>query len=344
MSKVIRRWPLWQKVKSANNNNQGSLTVEASIALPVFLCFFFFLLFFIKMACVQMEIDHAVKETARQLAACTYPLNYVNDYVDNNVEKKEILENFLPREKKKIKDTTGKALKESLLTTLLTGEFSLPDLDKSMEDIRKSIDADIMTGYEGMAWQFLLPAIVELKETGQDELVRRILREYLSDSTVNQERLRVTLVDLPQAHVEYQYKKETAWYQETGLKPDADFSSDDVVIQVEYAFSIPLPFFGHKEILLRHTAVEKAWLKGGNGIYTADKGQEKIDLKDLVSSSKSKQKSEEEREVYVCKSNTGVYHTRSDCDYLGGQYTIMTVKEAHALNKRAHAGCPYRFK
>jgi hypothetical protein len=329
--------------KVINNNNQGSLTVEASIALPVFLCFFFFLLFFVKMACVQMEIDHAVKETARQLAACTYPLNYVNNYVDNNMEKKEIVDNFLPREKKKIKDTTGKALKESMLTTILTGNFSLPDLDKSMEDIRGSINADIMTGYERIAWQFLLPAVVELKETGQDELVRLILRDYLSDSTVNQERLRVTLVDLPQAHAEYQYKKETAWYQETGLKPDADFSYDDVVIQVEYALPIPLPFFGRQEILLRHTAVEKAWLKGANGIYTADKAQEQIDFKDLVNSPKE-QKSEEDREVYVCKSNTGVYHTRSDCDYLGGQYTIMTVKEAHALNKRAHKGCPYRFK
>ncbi|MGI6606587.1 MAG: hypothetical protein ACOX2X_06045 [Peptococcia bacterium] len=342
MSKVIRKLPFWHKGR--NENNHGSLTVEACIALPVFLCFFFLLLFFVKIACLNIEIDHAVKETARRLAACTYPLNYVNDYVDNNVEKKEILENFLPQEKKKIKDTTGKTLKKSLLTTILTGEFSPPDLEKSMEDICSSINGDLISGYEGMAWQFLLPVAVELKEIGQDQLVRWILSDYLSDSIVNQERLRVTLADLPQAHAEYQYKKDTSWYQGTGLQPDADFSSDDVVIQVEYAFAIPLPFFGQREILLRHTAVEKAWLKGANGIYTADKAQEQIDLKDLVSSPKSKEKSEEDREVYVCKSNTAVYHTRSDCDYLGGQYTIMTVKEAHALNKRAHKGCPYRFK
>ncbi len=324
-------------------SNKGSLTVEACIALPVFLCFFYLLLFFVKIACINITLDHAVKETAQQLAAVTYPVSYVNEYIDREVAKGKVFENFFAKEFKKVQDFHDRKVKETIITRIMTGEFAEIDVAKNIEEMGQIINKDLNTGLQGLVMQALLPPITELKEVGQYELAQKILNGYLANSKIQQEKLSLNLVELPQGCAEYQLKKDRAWYQGIGLVPDEDFARDDVVIQLEYKFKIPLPFFGQKEVLLRHTAVEKAWLKGSNGVYTGSKKDEKLKLPALCKGN-DPEKKDQDVEVYVCKSDTPVYHTRPDCDYLGSQITIMTLEEAEKKGKRPHKGCPFRFK
>ncbi|HQD53460.1 MAG TPA: hypothetical protein PLJ33_01230 [Peptococcaceae bacterium] len=342
---------LGPKLNSLRKKNQGSLTVEACLALPVFLCFFFLLLFFVKIACINIELDHAVKDTARQLAASAYPLRFANDYLDSQTAQSKILENFIPKEADKAQGKANQLAKESLITMILTGEAAEPDLEKCWQDIGKTIQSDLEKGFQGMIVNHFLPALVELKSAGQYLLVQEMLEKKLAGSTINRDKLQLKLVELPQGKAEYQFKKAQGYYDRTGLQADQDFDHQDAIVQVEYAFSIPLPFFGQQELFLRHTAVEKAWLKGSNGIYTAARSEEKVDLtlfKDPEDkgkgSGKGKDREEEDQEVYVCKSDTPVYHTLRYCDYLGSQIIIMTKKEAEQRGKRPHQGCPHRFK
>lgn len=338
----MRNLHFWHK-----DNNKGSLTVEACIALPVFLCFFFLLLFFVKIACINIELDHAVKETARQIAASAYPLNFVNEYVDMHTETEGTLEGFFAKEVTKIKEMTEKEVKDTLATMILTGKVTKPDLEKYLGEIKGVLSQDTQDFYQVFIYQYVLPQVVELKETGQGLLVQNLLKDYLGKSNIQPEQLRLSMVELPQSYAEYHYKKENSWYQETGLEPDHDFDRNDTVIQVDYIFRIPLPFFGQKELVLRHTAVERAWLAGGNGVYAANRGDEEVDISDLVEETKNggnKEKEPDKTYVFLCKSKTEVYHTRPDCDYLGSQVRVMTKEEAEALGLRAHGGCPRRFK
>lgn len=61
-------------------SNRGSLTVESCIALTFFLCLFLFLLFIVKFSCINIVLDHAASETAKQIATCSYPVSLLDDY------------------------------------------------------------------------------------------------------------------------------------------------------------------------------------------------------------------------------------------------------------------------
>ena len=47
---------------------KGSLTVEASVILPLLACFFSFLLFFFRILQVQLTVQEALEDTGRVLA------------------------------------------------------------------------------------------------------------------------------------------------------------------------------------------------------------------------------------------------------------------------------------
>lgn len=49
-------------------HNKGSLTVEASVILPLFACFFAFVLFYFRIMQVQLIVQEALEETGRNLA------------------------------------------------------------------------------------------------------------------------------------------------------------------------------------------------------------------------------------------------------------------------------------
>ena len=333
-------------------SNKGSITVEACIALPLFLCFFYLLLFFVKIACVNIVLDHAVKETAQQLAAMSYPVKYINEYIDENVESAKIFQGNYKNEIKKINEMGFNKIKDSLITKLMTGKIEKPDLSKYLNEVKDTVKGDAKEGLKGLIATTILPQYSELKKSGQYCLVSKIFKEYIKNTYVKEEKLSFSLVELPQGLTEYQFKKDKLFYKDSGLEPDIDFNNNDVVIQTDYKFKIPLPFFNNKNIVLRHTAVERAWLLGGNGIYTVDKGKEKLDFfkddgnENSGSEDDSKDKDREDvRYVYVCKSDTNVYHIYRHCDYIkNSKVTKMTEGEAKKRGKHVHKGCPNRYK
>jgi hypothetical protein len=55
-------------------DSKGSLTVEAAIIFPVFLAMMMVIINFINVVMVYVAMDHAVSETAKQIATHAYPL------------------------------------------------------------------------------------------------------------------------------------------------------------------------------------------------------------------------------------------------------------------------------
>jgi hypothetical protein len=353
----------------------GSLTVEACIVLPVFLCFFYLLLFFVKLAVVNIVLDHAVKETAQQIAAVSYPLGLANEYLDSNfdMDNAGIFDEFMKAEIPKPGSLTDSETSQNLLTRILTGQIEKTDLEELFREIQRSVTGNVdkdtnnfgkgtnnfENGSEAIIYKKVLPSYIAIKTRGIRYVFSQIYEKYIENTSIEKGRLKYILIELPQGYAEYEYKKGAQFYRNTGLKPSVDFNNNDVVIEVDYSFKIPLPYFGKKDIVMRHTAVERAWLAGGNGIYAADKSEERLELLDDKDDSEgdkseegtggdngdSNDKQDEETLVYVCKSDTGVYHTMRDCDYIRGRrIRIMTLDEARDRGKRAHSGCPYRFE
>lgn len=63
--------------------NRGSFTIEATVAVPVFLLLLVFLINFISVAAVYVAMDHAVSETAKIIASSSFPLHDLKLTVNN---------------------------------------------------------------------------------------------------------------------------------------------------------------------------------------------------------------------------------------------------------------------
>ncbi len=273
-------------------NRRGSLTVEAAIILPLFLCFFFFMVFVIKAACIHISLDHAVQETAKEIAASAYPLSLINEMVDELEIKEDA-------------DVVSTASGERLLAELIAGEIDGEGLQKILTELGSR--------------EFVEHIGYGQKKQLQERIVTALLKKNLTGSYVNPEEVYLSLVDFPQSEWEYEENRKAGGdydqnYRKAGLQPEQDFGKDDVVIQLEYKLTVPFAFLESWQITLRHAAVEKAWLNGGNGVYS-DRQDRGI----------FEQKPEEEI-VYVTR--TGIKYHLEGCRYLQKSKIPISLEEA----------------
>jgi hypothetical protein len=285
---------------------KGSLTVEAAVILPLFLCFFFLLTFIVKAACIHVTLDHAVRETAKEIAATAYPLSYINEAVDE-----------LKEENDGLPDKLGEYFGE-----LMTGTIDESKLQKML----LAISGGEFTERLGFSW----------KKQLQYEIAESILKKNLQGTVVNADEVVLCRAEFPQSDWEYENKRgnnekeqqddsnrpddlHAAMMEE--LLPDRDFEKDDIVIELEYRLAVPLALLKERPIVFRHAAVERAWLNGGNGVYSnrEERGiyEQKTDA----------------RIVYVTR--TGVKYHREGCRYLQKSKIPLELKEA----KKSYGVC-----
>ncbi len=287
-------------------NKQGSLTVEACLAFPVFLIFFFFLLTLSKIAWLNIVLDQAAKETVQQLAAVSYPLRFLNEQLD--LEMMEVEADF--------------AHSDEFWLNLFSGKIKGADF----VDLGQRLQPD--SGYNPVENALLKtweqPGLY-LKNKGKYFLAREILGKRLSGQNVDLNKLKLAAVELPQSEKEFADNK---------LRQRFNFGPDDVLLYLTYQVDLPLPMGKLKEIELSCLAVERAWLYGSNGIYAGEEAE------------KLPPANQEEEFVYLCRSPTEVYHPYRDCKYIVDKIGVrkVTLREAKERGLRVHAGCPELFK
>jgi len=283
-----------------NRYDRGSLTVEATIILPFFMCFFFLLLFLIKTACIHITLDRAVKETAKEIASCIYPISFLNELEDELAAEQN--EEPLLIKNKPDRVTYEQVLKTStdIITGLVSGRIKETDLVSVLEDAATQILSQSKPGARDYLFSNHSEIYYSFKDMGKYHTVKTLMDKHLAGSFVKPENLVFCLVEFPQSSKEYEVTKNNQDYVQTGLLPGRDFGKDDVVIQVEYELDIPLPLINGTEIRLTHTAVERAWLAGGNGVYTDQTEQSVFE--------------NEQQLVYITR--TGIKYHNGDCRYL----------------------------
>lgn len=295
-------------------NNSGSLTVEACIIFPVFLCFFFLLLFMAQAACLQMTLDHAVSETAKEIAAHAYPLSFLNELEDEKNVAGEA-------------ETGGAETPEGkIFGNVLVENVSEEDLDKLFQNLLKSFADCGRKGLRNYLVTYENPAYFILRNKEKYEFTAELLEKHLAGINVKKENWVIKLVEFPQSQVEFEKKiKDMSSYEPIGLFPVRDFSRDDVVIQLECRFTLPLPIFNDRPLTLKPTAIEKAWLHGGNGVYTNTKEKSLFEDK--------------EETVYVTPTGER-YHHKSCFTLYRSRLTPLSLSEA----KKSYTPCGVCFK
>ena len=144
-------------------------------------------------------------------------------------------------------------------------------LNGMLNDFKNSLSKEDTDGFNALIRDFFLTHYEALTNDLKYGLTQDILTAYLDSALLDPQQVEIRFLELPKGKAEFKYRWDDPLYEIVKMDPVVDFSNDDVVIQIEYPMRIPIPFFQDKYIKLRSTAVERAWLHGGNGVYTKAK-------------------------------------------------------------------------
>jgi len=292
-----------------NLRSKGSITVEACVVLPVFLSVFFLLLFMVKFTCAVMVLDYAVNETAKEIAATAYPISFINDMEDEKIGEYGNSRIPTPEEEyEKLEKQIGDISSGSILNVIISEDFKRADIAEAL----KGILEDYSKGIIGGVVDRITPAYWDKKSAGKYMIAGALIKEHLDSPLINQEGVKLRLVEFPQGEAEYDARSASEFYKSFGLTPGKDFGSDDVVIQLEYGYRVNLPFMKALNVKMIHTAVERAWTNGGFGILTAK--EEGLEL--------------EPEGGIVFITRTGIRYHKGDCRYLRKSRIPIDLEEA----------------
>jgi len=292
--------------------SKGSVTVEACAVLPVFLSLFFLLLFMVKFICTGMLLEHAVNETAKDIATSAYPISFINEFEDEKLE--QYSGSSIPTLKEELEKLGGRFWGPYPMNTLnlilskdFRGEEAANAIKSVLEDYRKGIMGGVVDSITPRYW--------DMKSSTKYFIADTFIREHLDNPMLDKDSARLRLVEFPQGMAEFEARSQKDMYKSFGLTPGVDFNADDVVIQLEYDYRLRLPFTKELQFKLVHTAVERAWLKGSFGVIAAD--EEGFDLEPI------------ERTVYITR--TGIRYHLGSCRYLRKSKIPMEMGAATIL-------------
>lgn len=291
---------------------RGSLTVEAVISFAVFISFMFLLLSMVKISLIKITLDNAVTETAKVIAAYSYPLGMFNDIADDTQET--VTSNF--SEGKLLKDASGKGI-DKLFENMFAGKNLF---DGGLDSILKVVN----TGGENLIKSVILDCASSLLAEKSTDMVAVVMKDIIEKTHINidEEKLNIKIAKLPMPKKTYKSICGNAVFTEFGLS-SSDFEKDDVVIGVEYVYKVTFPFFGSIDMKIKEIAVERAWVYGSSGNIPS--GKEGIKMSKILEYVLGNET------VYTTKYGNK-YH-KENCFYLARS------KEKTTKNAAAAKGC-----
>jgi hypothetical protein len=211
-------------------NQSGSIVVEASIILPLFICFVMILNCFIQVTIVQTALQTAVSETNKQIATHMYPVQLL----------------YAEAKEKAVNSRSGVMIQQVL--------------DQIAQARSKVTDSE---DFVGLYASYIPEPIVQLLEW---EKKKRELYENqghnLAQQTVD---IFTPLLNKAFTKLVLQFA-DTGILHAARLNvvevklPDLEGNGDKLVsIEAQYDYQLPLPFF-HKTISLRKRASERIWV------------------------------------------------------------------------------------
>ncbi len=323
------------KVKNmvrVKNPAKGSITVEAALVFPFFLCIAAVLMFLIRTAAVASALDHATYETVRQLSGHSYILALLNDLEDEKAADAGMDYNdILKDELGNLGQNSSSAVVEAL-RDIVSGKSGTDALGRLWQTLADEIGNRFDSSLGRILAKTTGARYTAIKNELKNEVVLGLVRNNLRDNgrLVDAERISLIYCELPQSMVEYVTKSEDPHYlnlwEEIGYTPE----KDDTVLVIKYENRLALPFFGNVKFTTVHRSVEKGWVAGSRGA-----GEEYYDAGKNTGTETSAGNSVEniggddisdKSLVYVTK--TGTKYHDGECLYLEKSKIPLKLSEA----------------
>lgn len=236
-------------IRKILGRQKGSLTVEASLVLPIFICAILTIGFLTKIVYTHEIIQHAITEAANEMASTSY-LYYISGsyYIDDTLSSK------LEEKKKKSEEHISSIVDCSKEVYDFIGQIKVKS-NNTYEDIASNPKDEII----GLA---SLIANTELDKE-KTYIGNILIRHYIKKHGLTDNRLKKLDIDkLDFSHSSYFNNNE------------------DIDVIVKYRVNIPLPikFINHIPIVQRATT--RAWLGGNDSARALGTDNEYEDIKD----------------------------------------------------------------
>jgi len=331
-------------LKNKTYESRGAITVEASLTFTVMLLLFLLLFMFLRFACINIAVNHAVNETAKQIAAAGYPVTFLNEIEDELISESGYVIPDFESEKSQystFENSSDQAV--SVLSNFIAGEFETQDL----ESVLKNSVLKICNDYKQQAASYITQQVAgvyyKFKTDLKYTVIGNLLKKHCNNSGANYKKIKIIMAELPQSNAEYEMKLKDSSYLSTCSAIDYTPQQNDVIIAVEYSTKANIPFFGNKTIVTRHIAVEKAWINGNNAfanlmdaVVSSIKGDDGTgDGEDDDNADPSE--NIDDRIVYVTK--YGVKYHEDGCRHLHSSKIAIGLSKAKNLGYTACKHC-----
>lgn len=262
---------------------KGSLTVEAAMALPLFICVVLSIAFIMRLVHVHSIVQHAITETANEMATYSYiysvtGLQRAHDDLKAGLDNRkktfeghfgEIVNAYssFSTSKDKLEDAkddllSGNIDQASIDNIKTTIETHKEDINK-VKDVLKEAGTDPKKEFISMLCMFADPAFEDLKTALADPVIRFFSKKYFRTQSIKDENKRLLA------------------FQVEGGFNGLDFSESKIFkdkktieIIVRYKVNTILPFNFLPDIYMIQRASVRAWLDGDDN---SDEGENTSD-------------------------------------------------------------------
>jgi hypothetical protein len=272
--------------------DRGSITIEAAIVLPVFICVVISLTMLIKLIYIHDIIQHSIDEAANELAAYAYiyhvsGLQRIDDTIKDNLQDNsdkaedhmgtvvnafDTLENAYTTGSDFVEDIGSTAesdmefgLKVDRIVNktkdLLTegerlskeGIETINQLQKTFEEACK----DPKSEAESIAWMLSKGIYSDAKTVVAVPLIKYTVRKYLFENTLGNADKAFNKLNI------YKNFEGIDFYSSTFFDGD-----ENIDIIAKYKVELPLPVKVLPDIYMVQRSTVRAWLNGGDGVTT----------------------------------------------------------------------------
>lgn len=256
-------------------NRKGSLTVEAALVLPVFLCAVISIVFLVKAVLVHEIIQHAISETANELSTYSYivtvsRLDEVDKHIQDGVRDKagrfeehisSYMEgyNALTSFKEDIKEDAKEALDR--LRDGGTDLEAIDDLQYDLENTKQKIENAVKGGKEAFAnpaeevagMLFSMGGFAYDRSKGAllGEISKIFIKKYLKTDKLPDAGKRLEALNIEGGFEGLDFSKSKFLD-----------SSENIEIVVQYKLNLALPYNIMPDIHICQKAYARAWMDG----------------------------------------------------------------------------------
>lgn len=253
-------------------SKKGSVTVEASLALPIFIGAVLSIAFLIKLVYVQEVVQHAINGAAYEMAATGYVyyisgIKGINDTINSGLESGENAVKSQASSVSNLLDDIGKLTGDSKDTSDETGGFEMIKTVKS--DFTNAINSkngileNPLTFLKNVACMISAGAFEDLKTELCIPVTKLYLKKYFTQGGNIDFNKRLRFMNIA-GGIDGFNLSSSHFFED---------SNDNIDITVRYKLELPIPFRIIPAIEMEQRAVQRAWTSGDAGSAASNKNQ-----------------------------------------------------------------------